>query len=255
MPANRSNTMSSDGHSQLSKHEGSIDGLYNDQAGYATYGVGHLVHKANKWPSFLLAAAQANEKWASKTGKKYGNVQYLRRGSALADLSELEKAAVEEAKKIIAQTKYKKGYDELEAKVQENVSGIARAAVKEEIRLLPRSAENILTEDLRDYETAVNYVITEVELLQEEYEALVSLCFNIGVDAFANSQLAKKINDGQYRSGDLATRQRAITAIENEFMNYTKTGKPPKENADLRKRRKAEATLFLKAAREELKSL
>lgn len=256
MPAaTRSLTMSPEGHARLSKHEGSIDGLYNDQVGYASYGVGHLVHRGDKWPSFLLAAAESDDKWKGKTGKKYGSVRYLIRGSALTDIASLETAAVEEAKSVIAERKYKKAFGDLSSKEQDAVSGAATTAVKEEIRLLPQSAETVLTQDLREFEISVNEAITGVDLMQDEYDALVSLAFNIGVERFRGSQLVKLINEDQYRNGPIVTRQVAMSAIQNEFMKYTKAGKPPKENADLRKRRSEEATLFLKAALAELRAL
>jgi hypothetical protein len=41
--------MSTDGIAKLEVREALVDGLYDDTSGYATYGVGHLVHSRDKW--------------------------------------------------------------------------------------------------------------------------------------------------------------------------------------------------------------
>ena len=56
--------------------------------------------------------------------------------------------------------------------------------------------EALLRSDLRWFEAAVNNL--GVRLYQHEYDALVSLAFNIGVNAFARSTVARKLRDGMY---------------------------------------------------------
>lgn len=51
----------------------------------------------------------------------------------------------------------------------------------------------IFNEIIKDYEEAVNRSI-KVVLTQNQFNALVSLCFNIGCAAFASSTLVEKIN-------------------------------------------------------------
>ncbi len=51
--------------------------------------------------------------------------------------------------------------------------------------------------DIRRYEQAVN-VYVKVPLTQNQYDALVSLCYNIGVNAFAGSTLVKLLNMKKY---------------------------------------------------------
>jgi lysozyme len=55
-------------------------------------------------------------------------------------------------------------------------------------------AEKLLRDDLKQFENAVNQTITEIKLTQNQFDALVSLAFNIGVSAFRNSSLVRNIN-------------------------------------------------------------
>jgi lysozyme len=56
-------------------------------------------------------------------------------------------------------------------------------------------AEEFLRADLMWAEMAVNNAV-RVPVSQAQYDALVSLCFNIGVTAFKNSTLVEKLNAG-----------------------------------------------------------
>lgn len=58
-------------------------------------------------------------------------------------------------------------------------------------------ADAILTRDLRQYEFAVAHAVT-VELTQGQFDALVSLCFNIGVEGFRKSTVVKRLNVMNY---------------------------------------------------------
>lgn len=57
-------------------------------------------------------------------------------------------------------------------------------------------AEEVLARDLADVEAVVNKV--KVPLSQNQFDALVSLSFNIGNGAFAKSTLLKRLNKGDY---------------------------------------------------------
>lgn len=76
---------------------------------------------------------------------------------------------------------------------------------------LERAIE-LLKLDLRRFEDAVNKII-KVELNQCQFDALVSFAFNVGVNAFSNSTLAKKINA-----------KAPITEIETEFRKWRRGG-------------------------------
>ena len=56
---------------------------------------------------------------------------------------------------------------------------------------------DLLADDLTRFEAAVNSKVT-VELTQNQYDALVSFAFNVGVGAFQKSTLLKKLNQGLY---------------------------------------------------------
>lgn len=58
-------------------------------------------------------------------------------------------------------------------------------------------SREILNSDLKRFERAVNQV--KVSLTQNQYDALVSLAFNIGEGAFLKSTLFKKLNQGDYQ--------------------------------------------------------
>lgn len=56
---------------------------------------------------------------------------------------------------------------------------------------------DLLSQDLSRFEKAVNETIT-VSLSQNQFDALVSFSFNVGVNAFRESTLVKMLNQGQY---------------------------------------------------------
>ncbi|MFN8654293.1 MAG: lysozyme [Gemmatimonadales bacterium] len=236
-------SMSDDGVTLLAKDEGSIDGVYNDPSGYATFGVGHLVH-VQKYGSFLLAAAQTKDTWKAKIGTAYGTVKYLQRSAvSLADWKDLRAKAVELAGVAIL----KKTADKL---TDDDKKGAPETAVKVEEGLMARTVTDVLKEDLPTYESFVDDQIT-IDLTQEEFDALVSLCFNIGTPNFTNCNVVKKVNDNKWKTGDkVAEREAAITAVETAFAAWNKSG--GQVLAGLTTRRANESARFLKAARAEV---
>jgi lysozyme len=54
-------------------------------------------------------------------------------------------------------------------------------------------AVELLKKDLHKFDNAVTSLI-KVPVSQSQFDAMVSLCFNIGVEAFKNSTLLKKLN-------------------------------------------------------------
>lgn len=56
-------------------------------------------------------------------------------------------------------------------------------------------SKELLTADLKRFESAVNDAV-KVTLTQNQFDALVSLAFNIGEGAFARSKLVNKLNAG-----------------------------------------------------------
>ena len=105
--------------------------------------------------------------------------------------------------------------------------------VKEGQEVTEEQAESLLWRDVHVAEVCVNGAVS-VDLSQGEYDALVSLCFNIGCGKFRGSTLLRKLNDGDY-DGACA-----------EFPRWTKAG--GRELAGLVTRRGAEQQRFEESA-------
>lgn len=60
-------------------------------------------------------------------------------------------------------------------------------------------AKTYMAHDLKKFASAVNNAVT-VPLNQNQFDALVSLAYNIGTGAFSKSTLVKKLNANDYRS-------------------------------------------------------
>jgi len=94
-------------------------------------------------------------------------------------------------------------------------------------------AENILLEDLAQYEAAVANNVN-VKLNDNQFAALVSFAFNVGINAFKKSKLLKKLNNGNF------------DAVPTELMKWTKAG--GKKLQGLVNRRQAEGYLWMEGA-------
>ncbi|MEM3091771.1 MAG: lysozyme [Candidatus Pacearchaeota archaeon] len=94
-------------------------------------------------------------------------------------------------------------------------------------------AEILLKEDLKDFEKAINELV-KVPLTQNQFDALISFVFNVGIGNFQKSTLLKKLNEGNYKEA------------ANEFLKWTKARQPGglKELPGLVKRRNEEKKLF-----------
>lgn len=249
--ANAELTFSAEGIAQLKIDEGVIDGLYDDPSGYCTSGVGHLVHQKNKWGCFLLQAASDDEAFEKNVLKKWPGkayeTPYLARGTAFVDkVEDLKAGAVTLAKETIAQKRYKKAYDKLEKADQAKVDTLATEAVDEQVKMLAKTTDATLTEDLKPFEKTVRDNVT-VTLTQAEFDALVSFCFNIGASGFEESSALTEINKGKHKSGDAKERKAAIDAIETAIGKWNKSGGVVSDG--LKKRRKSESDRFLAESR------
>lgn len=69
--------------------------------------------------------------------------------------------------------------------------------VKPGMEISRADAEKLLRQDLDRFERAVDMSVT-VPLNDNQFAALVSFSFNVGVEAFKRSTLLKKLNAGQY---------------------------------------------------------
>lgn len=95
-------------------------------------------------------------------------------------------------------------------------------------------ADRIFIYDLQRFEQAVLKVV-KVRIHQHQFDAVCSLAFNIGAEAFSDSTLLKRLNE------------RSIDAAAEEFLRWNKATVNGRKVsvAGLTKRRKAERELFL----------
>ena len=103
--------------------------------------------------------------------------------------------------------------------------------VKEGDKITQEMAEQLLVNDLQQFENAVNAYCLRA-LTQNQFDALISFVFNLGSVAFRASTLLKRINANQMELAAL------------EFERWNKAGGKVLEG--LTKRRKDEKALFLK---------
>jgi len=117
-----------------------------------------------------------------------------------------------------------------------HTSAAGAPVVKVGMTITAKEADDILSRDLTVFEAAVNDAVT-VPLKQGEFDALVSLAFNIGSGAFKKSTLVKELNKGN-RYG-----------AANQFLVWDKVSVGGKKKAlkGLTNRRKAERDQFLNA--------
>ena len=102
--------------------------------------------------------------------------------------------------------------------------------VKKGDKITKAQAKQYKLHDLKEFESTVNTSV-KASLTQNQYDALVSLSYNIGSGAFKNSTLLKKLNSGDYKSA------------AEQFLAWNKAG--GKKVQGLVNRREAEQKLFL----------
>lgn len=93
------------------------------------------------------------------------------------------------------------------------------------LEITHQEAIDLFHKDIRQYVAAVNKSV-KVKCTQNQFDAMCSLCYNIGVNGFSASSVVRDLNDGQAR------------AAAEAFLMWDK----PKE---LLGRRMAERTQFL----------
>ncbi|EAG3021928.1 LysM peptidoglycan-binding domain-containing protein [Listeria monocytogenes] len=107
------------------------------------------------------------------------------------------------------------------------------ADVKQNMTITKEKALSMFKSDLKGYVQAVNDAV-KVPLNQNQFDALVSLCYNIGKNGLKTSSLVARLNKKDY------------TGAANEFLLWNKSG--GKVYQGLVNRRTAERALFLKGA-------
>jgi lysozyme len=101
--------------------------------------------------------------------------------------------------------------------------------VSEGMTITQEEAENMLRDEMAEYEGYVNNLVT-VELNQNQFDAMVSWVYNLGVGNLKASTLLKVLNAGDY------------DGVPAQMMRWNKAGGKVLEG--LTKRRQAEADLF-----------
>lgn len=102
--------------------------------------------------------------------------------------------------------------------------------VKQGDRITQEQAEQFFSNDLAVFELTVNSAIKRT-MTQNQFDAMVSLAFNIGGPAFAGSTLVKKFNAGE------------VQGAADEFPKWRNSA--GKVMPGLVKRRAAEREMFL----------
>lgn len=107
---------------------------------------------------------------------------------------------------------------------------ISGKLVKQGTKVTTDEAETLLEEDLKRFEDGVNRLV-QVEINQNQFDALVSFVYNLGVGNLQKSTLLKKLNAGLFAEA------------AEQFLKWDKAA--GKRLPGLTRRRKAERELFL----------
>lgn len=99
------------------------------------------------------------------------------------------------------------------------------------MKITQAEADRWLVDGLLKYEAAVRRALKRVPL-QNQFDAMVSLCWNIGPGNFAKSSVVRRFNEGDIRGAG------------NAFRLWKKAGGVVLRGLELR--REAERTLFLR---------
>lgn len=102
--------------------------------------------------------------------------------------------------------------------------------VKDGQIITQEQAEEFLREDLRIFEQTVESCV-KVPLSQNQFDALVSFCYNCGSGALKTSTLLRLLNEGKYSSA------------ADQFLRWNKAG--GKVLVGLTRRREEEREMFL----------
>ena len=109
-------------------------------------------------------------------------------------------------------------------------------AVSPGMKITEQEASDILVRDLAKFEAAVSKVLTR-PANENQFGAMVSLCYNIGSGAFAGSTVVRKFNAGD------------VQGAADAYRMWNKGG--GQVLPGLIRRREAERTLFLTPAHDE----
>lgn len=98
-------------------------------------------------------------------------------------------------------------------------------------KLTQHQADVLLEFDVESFEDGVTYCLRNTEVTQSQFDALVSLAFNIGITRFSTSNLLRRLLKGD------------VSGAAGEFGKWRLAD--GKVSPGLEKRRKAEREMFL----------
>ena len=107
---------------------------------------------------------------------------------------------------------------------------ILKTEMEKLIKITTGEAKTLLRKDLRRTEQGVQKLVS-VSVTQNQFDALVSFCYNLGQENLRNSTLLKKVNAKDYKGA------------ADQFLRWNRAG--GKVLAGLTKRRTDERKLFL----------
>ena len=102
--------------------------------------------------------------------------------------------------------------------------------IKPGMKIDDATADRLLRTGIVSFDLAVSKML-KVSVTQNQYDALVSLAYNIGTSALSSSTLMKKLNAGD------------VKGAADEFLRWNKSG--GKAMPGLTNRRKAERSIFI----------
>ena len=102
--------------------------------------------------------------------------------------------------------------------------------VKDGQKITQEQAEELLRDDLRVYEQAVESCV-KVPINQNQFDALVSFCYNCGAEALRTATLLRLLNESKYSDAG------------EQFLRWNKAG--GKVLVGLTRRREEERGMFL----------
>ena len=102
--------------------------------------------------------------------------------------------------------------------------------VKPGLAITRQQADQLLVNDLARFERGVNALVT-VRLNQNQFDALVSFSYNLGLSSLQGSTLLRLLNAGNFQ------------AAADQFLRWNRAG--GKEVAGLTRRRAEERKLFM----------
>lgn len=133
-----------------------------------------------------------------------------------------------------------KQFEGLELEAYQDIAGVwtigygHTETAKPGMRINEREAEALLQRDLKPREQALSRIVN-VSINQNEFDALISFVYNVGVEAFRRSTAKKRLNSGN----------RIGAADALTWWNKATVGGVLREVRGLTRRRAAERALFL----------